>query len=384
MDKYSVENLELAQKKVFLRVDFNLPLDTNNQFSDLTRLVASLPTIQYLLEKGASIAIFSHLGRPQGKETRLSLEPLATILAKKLTKKVFFCPSMSIRNIKEAISNNKIVLVENTRFFPEEQNPNQEFCRVLARLFDHYVNDSFGTAHRKEASNYAIARCFKTPACGLLIKKELANMSFLLNTPPTPFIAILGGSKLKDKIAAIQNLINLVDKLLLGGGMAYTFLQILGKPIGRSIVDKEHFSTVEKLLKNYQEKIILPQDHLVSSKIGAETTYVQEIPTNKMGVDIGRRTILQYAELIHTAKTIFWNGPLGVFEVTACANGTFSVARAVASSDAVQFIGGGDSILAINKLNLVNKIRHLSTGGGAAIEFVSGKILPAIEVLKDL
>lgn len=384
MKKYSVENLDLSQKKVFLRVDFNLPLDEKNQFSDFTRLERSIPTIDYLLTAGAKIAIFSHLGRPKAKETRLSLQPLVEVLAKKLQKKVVFCPSMEASFVRAAIAKNDIVLVENTRFHPEEKSMDQSFCKQLAEIFDHYVNDAFGNAHRKEASNYQIARYFDTPACGLLIKKELESMSFLLQKPQKPFIAILGGAKLKDKIAAVQNLINLVDYLLIGGGMAYTFLKVLGQEVGNSILDEAHFSTAENLLKNYSEKIILPIDHIVATKIGNPVTQTKKIAEQQMGLDIGEQTIALYKGLVAKAKTIFWNGPLGVFEIDACANGTFSIAKAVAASNAFQVIGGGDSILAINRLQLADKIHHISTGGGASIEFISGKTLPAIELLKDL
>ena len=386
MEKYSLENLELKGKKVFLRVDFNLPLDKNNHFSDTTRMEKTLPTIFYLLEKGAKVAIFSHLGRPQGREERLSLRPLAEILQEKIGKKVLFCTSMEVEEVSRALQQEKysLILVENTRFFSEEKSQDENFCKNLASIFDCYVNDSFGTAHRKESSNYAIASYFSSPACGFLLKKEIESLSYLLENPTRPFVAILGGAKVKDKIAAIENLLPLVDNLLIGGGMAYSFLKILGKDVGHSILDKKHFSMIENLLEKNKNKIQLPEDHLVTEKIGSEVLYAKEIPNEKMGVDIGEQTILKYKKYIKQAKTIFWNGPLGVFEEKNSAEGTFALAKAVAESPAFQVIGGGDSILAINRLSLADKISHISTGGGAAIEFIAGRELPAIKILKDL
>lgn len=383
MQKYTLQDLELKDKKVFLRVDFNLPLDENGSFSDFTRLKKTLPTINYILKKGASLAIFSHLGRPKGQQKKFSLAPLAEILAQKIHQKVVFCPSMQAVAICKALKNSKVVLVENTRFFAAEKSMHAEFCESLAQVFDHYINDSFGTAHRKEASNYAIARYFQTPACGLLIKKELASMNFLLQNPERDFVAILGGAKVKDKIGVIENLLQLVDYLLLGGGLAYTFLKVMGKEVGKSMVDEQQLATTEKLLKNYSSQILVPQDHLSAREIGDEVSSCEEIPKNQMGLDIGKKTINSYCKVIAGAKTIFWNGPLGVFEVPALAKGTFAIAQAVAKSSAFQVIGGGDSILATNRLGLADSIKHISTGGGAAIEFIAGKTLPAIEVLKN-
>ena len=383
MQKYTIQDLELKDKKVFLCVDFNLPLNEKGFFSDFTRLEKSLPTIQYILKKGASLAIFSHLGRPKGQEKKFSLAPLTKILAKKINQKVVFCSSMQAGDIGKTLENSKIVLVENTRFFTEGENINTEFCQSLAQIFDHYINDSFGTAHRKETSNHTIARYFQTPACGLLIKKELESMNFLLQNPKRDFVAILGGAKVKDKISAVESLLKIVDYLLIGGGMAYTFLKVMGKKIGKSIVDTKQLPTIEKLLKNYSNKILLPQDHISAEKIGDKINYCEEIPKNQIGLDIGKKTIDSYCKVIAKAKTIFWNGPLGVFEVSTLAKGTFSIAHAVAQSSAFQVIGGGDSILAINQLGLADKIKHISTGGGACIEFICGKKLPAIEVLRN-
>lgn len=383
MQKYSVLDLNLKKKKVFLRVDFNLPLDKMGKFSDFTRLEKSLPTICYILEQGANLAIFSHLGRPQGQEKKLSLSPLVEILAQKINTPVAFCMNMEASAIQKKLTNNRVVLVENTRFFPEEKIMPEEFCQSLAKIFDYYVNDSFGTAHRKETSNYGVARYFQTPACGLLIKKELESMSFLLKQPTKPFLAILGGAKIKDKIAAVQNLIKVVDNIFIGGGMAYTFLKVLGHSVGKSIVDSEHFAGVEQLLKKYPEKILLPQDHIVATEIGGEVIASKEIAPQQMALDIGENTIKHCLQLVAKAKTIFWNGPLGVFEIPSCAQGTFAIAKAVAKSNAFQVIGGGDSVLAINQLQLADKIQHISTGGGASIELISGKTLPALKVLKD-
>ena len=291
---------------------------------------------------------------------------------------------MEANALKKAMQNFQVILVENTRFFAEEKNMEEAFCQKISDVFDYFVNDSFGNAHRKEASNYAIARYFKTSSCGLLVKKELENLTFLLKNPPSTFVAILGGAKVKDKITAVQNLVERVDYLFIGGGMAYTFLKARGEEIGKSILDEEYLKTAEQILKKYDKKILLPEDNVVAEKIGAPTFLTKKIPKGKIGVDIGENTISRWINIISKAKTIFWNGPLGVFELEACAKGTFSIAKAVAFSKARQVIGGGDSILAINRLNLKDKIQHISTGGGASIDFISGKALPGIEILTNL
>ena len=388
MQKYSIKDLTLNQKKVFLRLDLNLPLDKNYVISDTTRLEKALPTIRYLLKNKAKVAIFSHLGRPKSNQDgNLSLKPVAAILEKYLNEKVVFVSKIEPNEINDLLDkpSNKVLLLENTRFYPQEKNNEQKFCHDLAAIFDIYVNDSFGTAHRKEATSYGIAKLFKEPACGFLMKEELTNLSNLITEPKRPFVAILGGAKIKDKIPILKKLVNIADAILIGGGMSYTFLKSQGIKIGNSLLDEDNLLFAKKCLQKYPKKIFLPSDHIATSNLenNANILQCQEIPNGKLGVDLGEQTLDIYCKIINTAQTIFWNGPLGVVEIEPFDKGTKVVAQAVAKNSGFSVIGGGDSISIINKLNLADKISHISTGGGAALKFIAGENLPAIEVLKD-
>ncbi len=382
-----VENLpDLTNKKVFLRLDLNFPLDNKGIVSDTTRLQKALPTLKYLFQKKAKVAIFSHLGRPKNAaDKHLSLEPISEILTEQLKRKVIFVKKLE--ELNDAITNlspSEILLMENLRFFAAEKKNDSLFCENLASSFDYFVNDSFGTAHRKEASNYGLPQYFNTPVYGFLIQKELEKLSKLIHNPPKPFVAIFGGAKLKDKIAILENLAPKMDSILVGGGMAYTFLKVQGKEIGNSLLDKEHLKSAEILLKKYAAKIFLPQDHLVVDKLETNACYskMEEILKNKIAVDIGEKTVRVYQQQIAKAKCIFWNGPMGVLEIAPFEKGTHQITRAIANSSAFSVIAGGDSILSVNKLDLEEKISHISTGGGAAMKFLEGEELPAIAVLK--
>lgn len=388
MLKYSIEDLDLFGKKVFLRLDLNLPLDKHGKISDTTRLQKSLPTIKRLLEKKAKVVIFSHLGRPQNREQKFSLRQVALKIEDFLKQKVIFAPEIEKTKLAPIINNlqnSEVVLAENTRFYPQEKANDPTFCKSLASLFDLYINDSFGTIHRKEASNYGIAKCFATPSCGFLVQTEIQNLSKLLQKPAQPFVAILGGAKIKDKIPLIQNLIPLVDTILIGGGMAYTFLKARGETIGNSIVDNSSLDFSKELLKNYGNKICLPSDHIVTNELKKCSDFANcdKISAEKLGVDLGQKTIKKYKDTIKMAKTIFWNGPLGVTEIKPFDNASNEIAKAVAKSNSFSVIGGGDSVLTVTKLGIQEKISHISTGGGAALEFIANKELPGISVLKN-
>ncbi len=383
-----VEDLpNLTHKKVFLRLDLNFPLDNKGVVSDTTRLQKALPTLQYLLEKKAKIVIFSHLGRPKGAtDQHLSLEPVSKILAAQLKRKVIFIKELKALNKAiNSMAASEVILMENIRFFAEEKKNDAEFCENLASFFDYFVNDSFGTAHRKEASNYGIPQYFEKPVCGFLIQKEMQQLKKLLHSPAKPFIAVFGGSKLKDKISILENLAPKIDSIFLGGAMAYTFLKAQGKEIGNSLLDKEHLKFAEKFLKKHADKIFLPQDHLVVDKLETNAPHYQteEIPKNKMAVDIGKKTCEMYSQQIAKAKSIFWNGPLGVLEIAPFEKGTHNITLAIADSPAFSVIAGGDSLVSVKKLGVEKKISHISTGGGAAMKFLEGNELPALSIFKN-
>ena len=385
---YFVEDLpnNLSNKKIFLRLDLNFPLDNKGVVSDTTRLQKALPSLKYLFQKNAKVAIFSHLGRPKSAaDKHLSLEPISKILAEELKRKVIFVKDLEkLKNAINNLSPSEIILMENLRFFAAEKKNDSLFCKNLADSFDYFVNDSFGTAHRKEASNYGLPQHFSTPVYGHLIQKEMEQLSKLLRNAPRPFVSIFGGAKLEDKIAILKNLAPKMDAILVGGGMAYTFLKVQGKEIGNSLLDKKHLKSAEILLKKYAAKIFLPQDHLVVDKLetGSCYSYVAEIPKAKIAVDIGEKTLKIYQQQITKAKCIFWNGPLGVLEIAPFEKGTHQITRAIADSSAFSVVAGGDSILAIKQLDLAKKISHISTGGGAAMKFLEGEELPAISILK--
>jgi len=393
--KLSIEDLNLRDKRVFIRVDFNVPLK-DGAISDDTRIRSSLPTIKYALHHDATVILASHLGRPKGKASpHLSLRPVGDRLAELLGRPIVFADDCigapAARAVAEAQSAGRVVLLENLRFHPEEEKNDPVFAKALASLADLYVDDAFGAAHRAHASVEAIAHEMKRPAAGLLMQRELRYLGHVLESPERPFVAILGGAKVSDKLEVIQNLLGKVDRLLVGGAMAYTFFKARGLAIGQSLVEDDKLAaaqTIEADASRAKVRFELPVDHVVTDRVEAGTAHeVLEVGDarigSRYGVDIGPATIAAYELLIRDAKTVVWNGPMGVFEVEAFAVGTNAIARAVASVDGTTIVGGGDSIAAVKKAGMAARITHISTGGGASLEFLGGRTLPGVAVLTD-
>jgi len=398
MTKKTVRDIDVSGKKVFVRVDYNVPMDSNGNITDYTRIDASLPTLKYLLEKGASIILASHLGRPKGRDPKYSLLPVQKALAERLEVNVKFVPDCIGDEVKKAISNLKskeVLLLENVRFYKEEEANDENFAKQWADLVDVYVCDAFGSVHRAHASVEALPRIMKQqskPAvAGFLVEKELEYLDNAISNPKRPFAAILGGSKVSTKIGVIESLLQKVDKLLIGGGMMFTFYKSMGIEVGNSLLEKDYVSTAFELLQKAKEKsvsIILPVDVVVTDNIDnpqkVKVVSKNEIPADMMGVDIGPASIKLFSDELKNCKTIFWNGPLGVFEKDEFAKGTIEIAKVLANlKDAVKVIGGGDSAAAVAKAGVENKMTHISTGGGASLEFIEGKPLPGIVVLED-
>jgi len=393
MSRLSIEDLDVKGKKVLLRVDFNVPLDDNQRVTDQNRIVSALPTIKYLIKKGARLILISHLGRPKGKPNdRLSLRPVAEVLGSVLSRQVLFSPALLgpiAQSAIDCLNNGDCLLMENLRFYPEEEKNGDQFAKELASLADIYVNDAFGTAHRAHASNVGVTKYFNESACGFLIRNELEYLENLIQNPQKPFCAIIGGAKVKDKIHVISNLLDLTDDILIGGGMAYSFLKVKGYSIGTSILDEGNLGLVEDIFKKADrngKRIHLPMDHIVAPEFSNEVDFkiVEEnIPEGFMGLDIGPETIKSYISTLKSAKTIFWNGPMGVFEMNHFQTGTFSIAEGISEMDAITVVGGGDSVAAVNQVGKANKMSHISTGGGASLEFLEGKLLPGIEALAE-
>jgi phosphoglycerate kinase len=394
LKKLSVDQLPVDGKKVFLRVDFNVPLDDRQQVTDDTRLEAALPTIRCLLGGGARLALASHLGRPKGQVVpELSLQPVAARLAELLGREVTFVPDCigdAVAGAMESLAPGSVVLLENLRFHEGETKNDPEFSAALAEGFDEYANDAFGTAHRAHASNVGAAAHFERAACGFLMKKEIDYLGNAVSNPQRPFVALLGGAKVADKIPVVENLMSKLDTLLIGGGMAYTFLKAQGHEIGLSLLDGEHLDLSRSLLQRAKEagvKVFLPVDHVAAESLqaasGATGIDGVDIPEDLVGLDIGPATVKQFSDQLAGAGTIVWNGPMGVFEKDAFAQGTLAVGRAVAASDAVSIVGGGDSVAAVAKAGVTGEITHISTGGGASLEYLSGKVLPGVDALTD-
>ena len=389
----SVTELALAGKKAFIRVDFNVPIK-NGQITDDTRIRASLPTIRYVVEQGGTAILASHLGRPKGKPNpEYSLRPVAARLAELVGRPVLFADDCVGEPARQAIAKagaGGVVLLENLRFHTEEEKDDAAFAKELAALADVYVNDAFGSAHRAHASTEGIVHHVKETAAGLLMAKEVEYLGGVLEHPDRPFVAILGGAKVSDKLEVIENLIPRVDALLIGGAMAYTFFKARGLAVGKSLVEADLLDTakdVERRAKERGLRLELPTDHVVAPKLEAgapaETLAVGDAAIgDRMGLDIGPATVKTYREVIAGAKTVIWNGPMGVFEIDAFANGTLEVARAVAAVKGTTVIGGGDSIAAVAKAGVTDKITHISTGGGASLEFLGGRKLPGVEALR--
>ncbi|PYV92349.1 MAG: phosphoglycerate kinase [Acidobacteria bacterium] len=394
MSKLSIRDLDLKGKRTFIRVDFNVPLDEEGRITDETRILASLPTLKYAIQNQGRVILASHLGRPKGRvNPKLSLKPVAEALARVLNRKVIMasdCIGETVLAQTRSLKDGDVLLLENLRFHAQEEANDPEFAKQLAALADLYVNDAFGTAHRAHASTVGMISYMNKAAAGLLMEKELAYLGKAISNPDRPYVAILGGAKVSDKIEIIENLLKLVDALLIGGGMAYTFLQAEEFEVGKSLVEVEKIPLAESLLRKAKErevKLLLPVDHVVADKVDAsaetKTTSIQETPIEWMGLDIGPETIARFKNHVASAKTILWNGPLGVFEIDKFAEGTMAMARAVAESPATSIIGGGDSIAAVTKAGVADKIDHISTGGGATLEFLSGRPLPGVEALSN-
>lgn len=385
-----VDQMDLKDKRVLARFDFNVPLK-DGQITDTTRVDRALPTIKYILENGAkSLVLMSHLGRPKGEaKPEFSLEPVATYLAEQLGQEVVLtesCKDKGIRTLLE-LPQTKIVLLQNLRYHKEETENDPEFARTLSQYGEIYVNDAFGAAHRKHASTYGINAYYKNRACGgFLMKAEVEALSKVVGKPDSPFIAVVGGAKVSDKIKIIESLLINVTGLIIGGAMAYPFLKAQGHTVGKSLCSDEDVALAKNILKSkLAQKIILPVDHVASQEFGGKPEIINEtdLPENMMGLDIGEQTIALYREKLSSAKTVLWNGPMGLFENEDYAKGTFAVADALSkNSNAFTLVGGGDSVSAVNKSGLADKLSHVSTGGGASLEFIENGTLPGVQALK--
>ena len=390
MAKLTIQDLDLKGKRVFVRVDFNVPIKDSKVTDDL-RIREALPTIRYGIEHGATLILASHLGRPKGKpKPEFSLAPAAERLSQLLGRKVIFAADCIGPEAERAVNQagpGDVVLLENLRFHPEEEANDPGFAGKLAALAPVYVNDAFGSAHRAHASTEGITHFVQQAAAGFLMEKELRYLGGALESPERPFVAILGGAKISDKIEVIENLLGKVDRLLIGGAMAFTFLKSQGKHIGKSLCEEDKLDLARELLGRAQSSISLPSDAIASTGMEDESSAhvvpSGEIPAGEMGLDIGPATTAQFTGFIKTARTIVWNGPMGVFEKDAFASGTINVARAVADSQAASIIGGGDSAAAVAKAGVADRITHISTGGGASLEFLAGQTLPGVAALSD-
>jgi phosphoglycerate kinase len=390
MKKLGVADLEVDGKRVFVRVDFNVPLE-NGSVGDDTRIRETLPTLRLLIERGASLIVASHLGRPKGKsKPELSLAPVAERLSSLLGRPVKFVGEISGPSVDEAVGKlvkGDLLLLENLRFDPGEEANDPVFAKKLASSAELYVNDAFGAAHRAHASTEGMVKHFRLAAAGLLMEKELHYLGMALSSPPRPFVGLLGGAKVSDKIDVVRSLLSKVDRLLIGGGMAYTFLRAKGLPTGKSLVEEDKVELARELLSEAGVKLGLPRDHVVASRFDASaetrTLPIGEIPDGWMGLDIGPATVAAYGEDVRRAKLVVWNGPMGVFEMEPFAQGTMKLAAIVAGSDATSIVGGGDSVAAVHRAGVAERITHISTGGGASLEFLAGEKLPGVEVLTD-
>ncbi|HEV2522320.1 MAG TPA: phosphoglycerate kinase [Candidatus Acidoferrales bacterium] len=397
MSKLSIRDLELAGKRVFMRVDFNVPLD-GGRVTDDTRIRETLPTIEFARARGAKLVLASHLGRPKGKpDPKYSLRPVATRLADLVGVPVAFasdCVGPEAEAKSRALANAGLLLLENVRYHPQEEANDENFSRQLAALCDGlFVCDAFGSAHRAHASVVGITRFVKQAAAGLLVERELAYLGKALSNPERPFVAVLGGAKVSDKIEVVENLMRVADAMLIGGGMAYTFLKSQGLPIGNSLVEADKVDLARKLLAEAKQRnfrLLLPTDHVLGAQFKPDTdtrtTSVTSTLDGWMGLDIGPDTIAKYSAELSRARTIVWNGPMGVFEMPVFAKGTLEIARAVAAATArgaTSIVGGGDSVAAIHAAGLADKVSHISTGGGASLEFLGGRKLPGVEALTD-
>ena len=393
LNKKTIEDIDVNGKKVLVRCDFNVPFDDDGNISDHKRIDESLKTIKYLLSKNAKVILCSHLGRPKGTfDPKFSLKPVADYLREVLDTKVTMAKDVigdDAKALTATMNPGEVVVLENVRFHKEETENDKNFAKALASLADVFVNDAFGTAHRAHSSTVGVTNYVDTAVCGYLIQKELKFLGEAVNNPVRPFVAILGGSKVSDKIAVINNLLEKVDTIIIGGGMAYTFLKAQGYEIGTSLCEDDRMDYAKEMIAKAEAKgvkFLLPVDHRIADgfkDVEAKVTEDQNIPAGYMGLDIGPKTEALYAEAIKDAKTVIWNGPMGVFEFENFNKGTIAVAKAMADADATTVIGGGDSAAAVNILGFGDKMTHISTGGGASLEFLEGKTLPGIAALND-
>jgi phosphoglycerate kinase len=396
MSKLSIRDLELSSKRVFIRVDFNVPLD-GGRVSDDTRIRETLPTLRLAIERGARLVLASHLGRPKGKvDPKYSLAPVTAKLSEMLGKPVAFasdCVGADAETKSKALRNGEVLLLENVRFHIQEEANDAEFSKQLAALCDQlFVCDAFGSAHRAHASVVGITRFVRQSAAGLLMEKELAYLGKAISNPERPFVAVLGGAKVSDKIEVVQNLMKLADAMLIGGAMAYTFLKSQGLPVGKSLVENDKLDLARGLLdeaRTRKFRLLLPVDHVLAESpdsTATKTADIADTPEGWMGLDVGPKTITLFGQEISNARTIVWNGPLGMFEKPAFAQGTLAMARAVAAATvagATSIVGGGDSVAAVERSGVANQISHISTGGGASLEFLAGEKLPGVEALSE-
>ncbi len=396
LNKKSVEDIQVKGKRVLVRCDFNVPLDENRNITDETRIDGALPTIQYLMQNGARVILCSHMGKPKGEpKPELSLAPVAKKLSEKLGKDVVFAADDNVvgENAKKAVAamqDGDVVLLENTRYRAEETKNVDEFSKELASLADIFVNDAFGTAHRAHCSNVGVTKYLDTAVAGYLIQKEIEFLGNAVNNPNRPFVAILGGSKVSSKISVINNLLEKVDTLIIGGGMAYTFMKANDENVGDSLLEADYIDYAKEMMEKAEKKgvkLLIPVDTVVAKEFSNDAEYKTVarggIESGWQGLDIGEKTIALYKDAIKDAKTVVWNGPMGVFEMPNFAKGTNAIAQALAEIDAVTVIGGGDSVAAVNQAGLGDKMTHISTGGGASLEFLEGKELPGIVALND-
>lgn len=393
LGKLAIDDLKLKGKRVFIRADFNVPLDDHLRITDDSRIRSTLATINYAIDEGARVILASHLGRPKGKpDPRYSLAPIAKRLQRLLDKDVIFAPDCigsPVENIVSKMKDGDVILLENLRYHAEEEKNDEEFSKKLASLADFFINDAFGAAHRAHASTVGITR-FLTSAAGFLMKKEIEYLKGVVDNPIRPFVAILGGAKVSGKIGVLEHLENKVDKVIVGGGMAFTFIKAMGDEVGDSLVETEMIETAERIRRNLKAagiKFYLPVDCVIAQSLepGAETKIVPtlEIPKGWRALDIGPATVKLFSEALENAKTILWNGPMGVFEVDAFSRGTYSIANAVADAYALTIVGGGDTDLAVHRAGVTNALSFVSTGGGASLQLLEGKDLPGIAALTD-
>lgn len=395
INKKTLKDYNFQGKKVLVRCDFNVPLDENQNITDDRRIRSSLPTIQYLIEEGARVILMSHLGRPKGEANpKFSLLPVANRLSELLEKEVVFAKddlviSQAVKDKIDELKDGDVALLENTRFRKEEEKNDENFAKELASLGEIYVNDAFGTSHRAHASNVGVSS-YLPSAVGFLVEKEISIMGKALEDPERPFVAILGGAKVSDKIGVIENLLDKVDSILIGGGMAYTFLKAQGYEIGQSLLEEDKMDLALSLIEKAKEKgvkLLLPVDITTAKEFKNDTEIriagIDSIPEDWMGLDIGPKTLKLFSEEISKAKTVIWNGPTGVFEMENFSKGTYGIAKALVDSDATTIVGGGDSASAVEKAGYAAQITHVSTGGGASLELLEGKVLPGIAAISD-